>query len=108
MFYGLHIKTCKKKVTCLTFRDFYDLSEVACLKFCSFDACKKHLSRNWFIYAFYAHKEHLKKVACLTLCAFNANKKHLSESRLFIPFMLIKNIYVKSRLFILFMLIKNI
>ena len=43
-----------------------------------------------FIYAFYAHNEHLKKVTCLTFCAFYALKKHLSEGHLFMLFMLIK------------------
>ena len=44
------------------------------------------------MYAFYAHKEYLQKVACVMFCAFYAYKKHLSESRLFMLFMLIKNI----------------
>ena len=83
MFVYLHLMLCtlkisKKKVACLTFRAFY--------------AYKVHLSGRSLIYAFYAHKEHLKKVASLTFCAFYPHKKHLSESRLFILFMLIKNI----------------
>ena len=81
----------KEKVTCLTSKKK------------DYESTSRWKS---FIYAFYAHKEHLKKVACLTFCAFYAHKKHLSEKSFIYAFYAHKEHLSESRLFMLFMLIK--